>query len=90
MLVTHSTKLILLPAGTDYSTVTRTVTFPAGETSTTVSVSTLDDSVAEGTETFQAFLSSPMPSASVELGDQDTATATILDNDGIVFLKIAL
>ena len=67
----------------DYTPVTRTVTFPAGQTSQTVTVSTLDDSFPEGTETFGASLSSPNGNGlTFSLGSQDTATVDIVDNDG--------
>ena len=43
---------------------------------------TLDDSLAEITETFGAELSSPNGNGlSFTLGSQDTATADIMDND---------
>ena len=74
--------LFLSTAGADYSALTQTVTFPPGQISTTVTVSTLDDDIAEVTETFEAFLSSPMPSSSVTISGQDTASVMILDNDG--------
>ena len=63
---------------------TQTVTFPAGQTSATVFVNTLDDSLAEGLENFEASLSSPNGNGlPFNIGDQDTATVDIVDNDGI-------
>ena len=62
---------------------TRTVTFPAGQTSQTVTVSTQDDSLSEGQETFGASLSSPNGNGlSFSVGNQDMATVDIVDNDG--------
>ena len=62
---------------------TQTVTFPAGETSVTVFVNTLDDMLAEGLETFEASLSSPNGNGlAFNIGSQDTATVDIVDNDG--------
>ena len=63
---------------------TQTVTFPAGETSQTVPVDTLDDSLAEGSESFGASLSSPDGNGlPFSIGSQDTATVDIVDNDGM-------
>ena len=55
------------------------VTFEAGSTQTTVSVPITDDNVVENEETFTAVLSSS--ESDVTIGD-DTATVTIIDNDG--------
>ena len=64
-------------SGTDFTAESGTLTFPANETSKTVSVATTDDSVDEENETFTLALSSP---ANATLGDA-TATGTIVDND---------
>ena len=62
---------------------TQIVTFPAGETSATVLVDTLDDSLSEGLENFGASISSPDGnSLSLSIGGQDTATVDIVDDDG--------
>ena len=62
---------------------TRTVTFPAGQTSQTVTVSTLDDSLSEGPENFGASLSSPNGNGlPFSIGDQDTTSVGIVDNEG--------
>ena len=77
--------LIVFPADPngDYTAVTQTVTFPAGQTSQTVTVSALDDSLAEGPESFGASLSSPNGNGlAFSVGSQDMATVNIVDNDG--------
>src|SRR5262249_12866606 len=55
-----------------------TVQFAPGETTKTVSVFIIDDSYAEGAETFNVNLSSPVGAT---LGSPATATVTITDND---------
>ena len=69
---------------------TQTVTFPAGETSATVLVSTLDDSLSEGLEMFGASLSSPNGNGvALSIGSQDTATVSIIDNDCKIKLQVS-
>jgi hypothetical protein len=62
----------------DYTAVSGTLTFTAGETSKPVVVNTINDALFEATETFTLVLSSPVG------GTLGTAigTGTILDNDG--------
>ena len=62
----------------DYSNTLGTLSFAAGETSKTLSVAIIDDSYAEGTETFRVSLNNP---SGATLGVRSTATVTILDND---------
>lgn len=57
------------------------VTFAPGQQSQTVQVATVGDTRYEGDESFSAILSLPTNSEGVVLGDQDTATATIQDDD---------
>jgi subtilisin family serine protease len=64
-------------AGSDYTRVSRTVTFPAGTRTEQVQVGLLQDAVAEGDETFQVKLSSPKLAV---LADS-SATVTIKDDD---------
>ena len=64
-------------SGTDFTASSGTLTFEAGESSQTVSVSTVDDSLDEDDETFTLTLSSP---ANATLADA-TATGTITDDD---------
>jgi hypothetical protein len=62
----------------DYITTLGTVTFAPGESFKTISVLVVDDSYAEGNETFGITLSSPQGAT---LGTPATATITIIDND---------
>ena len=73
-------------AGSDFTATSGTLTFASGQTSQTVSVPTIDDTIFENTETFSLALSGPDKSGT--LGTASTATATINDNDacnGAVF-----
>ncbi len=65
-------------AGSDYTADSGTLTFAAGETTRTISVSTLDDSIPEVREGFTVVLSNP---SGAVLND-DTGEGTITDNDG--------
>ena len=56
-----------------------TVTFLPEQTTASVSVSIVDDSNIEDTEMFSATLTTT--DSNVVIGDDDTATVTILDND---------
>ncbi|MBA3514848.1 MAG: PQQ-dependent sugar dehydrogenase [Pyrinomonadaceae bacterium] len=62
----------------DYSTAIGTVTFAAGEASKTISIPIVDDSYAEGSESFIISLTSSTGSS---LGPPTTATVTINDNE---------
>ncbi|MCM3903757.1 MAG: PQQ-dependent sugar dehydrogenase [Pyrinomonadaceae bacterium] len=62
----------------DYSAAVGTVTFAAGETSKTISVLIVDDSYAEGSESFTVSLTNPGGSS---LGPPTAATITINDNE---------
>ena len=66
-------------AGSDYTADSGTLTFKAGETSKTVSVSVLDDAVNEGNETMTLTLSN-VSGGNVWLSDA-TATGTIENSD---------
>lgn len=63
--------------GSDYTAASATLTFPAGMTTRTVSVSIATDSAAEPTETFTVVLSNP---TSATIGD-GTGVGTITDDD---------
>lgn len=65
-------------AGSDYTATSGTLTFTTAQTSQTVSVPTIDDTVVESPETFTMTLSAPSGGATIGTG---TATATINDND---------
>ncbi|HVS82829.1 MAG TPA: Calx-beta domain-containing protein [Pyrinomonadaceae bacterium] len=64
----------------DYETVVGTLQFAAGETSKSFSVAIVDDSYAEGNETFRVSLTNP---SGASLGAPNIATVTITDNDTI-------
>jgi hypothetical protein len=62
----------------DYENTLGNMTFAGGETSKSFSVAIVDDSYAEGNETFTVSLSG---ASGASLGAQSTATVTITDND---------
>ncbi len=66
-------------AGSDYNTTTGSVVIPAGDTSTSIGIDTVGDTVAENSEAFEVRLIDLQGPAEIEIG---TARATILDNDG--------
>ena len=66
-------------AGSDYTAVSQTVSFAAGQTSKTVSIPITNDSLAEGDETVILSLSSP--SSGCVLGSPKAAGLTIVDNE---------
>jgi len=65
-------------AGSDYTAVNTTVNFLAGESTSTVSIPIIDDTITEPAESVNLTLSSPTGAA---LGTRTTATLTIIDND---------
>jgi hypothetical protein len=65
-------------AGSDYTTVSGTLSFSPGQTSKTFSVPILEDTDVEGSETVNLALSSP---TGATLGTPSTAVLTIIDND---------
>ena len=73
-------------AGDDYTHTSDTLTFAAGQTAMTVWVDLVDDDVAEETETFGLRLSNPSSNATV--GDDDSAVATVLDDDALPKLSV--
>ena len=64
-------------AGTDYTAITRTVQFAAGQTTQTVEVDAARDSLAEPTETFAVELGNPTGDAAI--GTPARADVTIVD-----------
>ena len=72
--------------GDDYTGGTFTVTIPAGQTQVSQLIPIIENAEAEGTESFQAQLILPSATAylGITLGDDDTATVTIIDNDDVI------
>lgn len=73
--------------GTDYNAVIETVTIPAGQSSTTVTITPIDDAIVEGSEAVSLTLTD---TALYDLGVSN-ATVTIADNDtaGVIIAPIA-
>ena len=68
-------------AGADYNAISTTVSFAAGETSKTVSISTINDSATESTESFNLTLTaSSSDTVPAQISD-GTAVVTINDDD---------
>jgi hypothetical protein len=65
-------------AGADFTASSGTLSFAPGEMAKTVTISTLDDTVGEGPETFEVVLT---PVDGCALGTRATAVTTITDND---------
>jgi len=65
-------------SGSDFTAKTGTVSFAAGVTSQTITVSTIDDTTVEATEAMTVTLSSPSSGATISTA---TGTGTIYDND---------
>jgi hypothetical protein len=68
--------------GVDYTLASGTVTFPAGVTSRTIPIKTVDDTLVEGPETIVIALQNP--SAPAVLGPRSSTTVTILDNEQVI------
>ncbi|MEC4987821.1 MAG: Calx-beta domain-containing protein, partial [Oscillatoria sp. PMC 1068.18] len=68
----------------DFTPTTGTLTIPAGQTTATITVPIVDDNLDEPDESFSIQLTNPN---NVNLSD-DTATATIDDNDGLPEISI--
>ena len=67
--------------GTDYNSTPIMATFTAGTTSTTVNVPLINDSIAEGPETFSLTITIPSSlSGQVELGTITEAVGYIIDD----------
>ncbi len=64
----------------DYATSIRTLKFAPGETSKPISIPVVNDSYAEGNESFTVTLSNPM---GVQLGTPASASITINDNETV-------
>ena len=68
--------------GLDYKSGTFTVGFIPGSTTSTVTIETVEDSILEGNEKFEAvlMLSPESSDLGVEVGPADVANITIIDN----------
>ena len=64
----------------DYTLSATSFTFAAGQTESFISVTVLDDAIAEQVESIQAVLTNP--SDGLSIGGDNTATVTVTDNDG--------
>ena len=71
----------------DYTATSGTLTFAAGETSKTITVPVVDDTIDERNETFSVTLSNP--TNAVLSTTATTATGTITDNDAAPTLSLA-
>ena len=66
----------------DYTAASGTLNFAVGETTKSITVAIVDDTVVEGDETFSVSLSNPQATpGAAELGSNTTDTVTIIDND---------
>jgi len=72
--------------GSDFNSATQTISFGANETSKTVTVPIIEDSVVEGNENLTLTLANP--SANTNIGTQKTATLEIIDNDNLPTVSI--
>ncbi len=72
-------------SGVDYTYTGGTATIVAGSTGTTIAVTTLEDTIYEGAETFQIILSNVGGNASLLDG---TGVATITDDDSAPTITI--
>jgi len=68
-------------APADYANTAIPVNFAAGETTKTIVVPIVDDTLVEGNETVNLSLTNPTGTSRVSLGTQSTATLNIVDND---------
>lgn len=77
--ITYSTQDGTAVAGADYVAVTNQVlTIPSGQTTGQIAINLIDDTTAEGAETFSVVISTTIPGATVISGQ---AQATIAAND---------
>lgn len=76
--ISYATANSTASAGTDYTSISGTLTFAAGETSKTVSVLTADDAINENAESFFLNLSNATNGATI---NDAQGVATLNDND---------
>ena len=86
--VDYATADVTATAGDDYTALSDTLTFAAGDKSKQVSVTVLDDDDEEETETFELVLSNPSTNAAAG-AEHDRTVAAILDDDGLPELSAA-
>jgi hypothetical protein len=77
--VDYSTSDGTATAGSDYTAVSGTLSFPEGTFSRTITIPILDDQLIEGAEQFSIVLSNP--TGNVDLASPSSATINITDND---------
>ena len=82
--VAYATSAGTASAGLDYTSISSTLTIPAGRLTGTIRVPILDDTLDEPDETFTVTLSSP---TNATISD-DSGTGTITDNDDPPTLRI--
>ncbi|NCF65124.1 MAG: hypothetical protein GWP61_04065 [Chloroflexi bacterium] len=82
--VTYATSAGTAHSGSDYTHENKVLTFAPGETSASIKLSILDDTLKEGNEAFTLTLSNPDKGT---LGTPDQATITIVDDEPFVSLK---
>ena len=72
-------------AAGDFTALTQTLTLPPGgdQQLQTLTVQIIDDSIAEGMESFSVELGVQSGDTEVALGEISTATVMIVDNDGM-------
>ena len=85
--VDYATEDATATADDDYTHTSNTLTFNPTETAKTVTVNLVDDDIAEDTETFRLRLSNPSSNATV--GNDDSAVATVLDDDALPKLSVS-
>ncbi|MEA5549740.1 Calx-beta domain-containing protein [Anabaena cylindrica UHCC 0172] len=71
--------------GTDYNTLTKTVSFAAGSATALINISPIDDVAVEGDETVVVTLSS---NANYNLGTAKGATVKLVDNDPVTYITV--
>ena len=86
MTVDYATSNGTASQANDYAGTTGTLTIPAGQMSTTINVPMIEDAEPEDAEDFTMTLSNVTGGA---LGDDDTATGTIIDNEPVISIADA-
>jgi len=77
-IVTYSTANVSATSGSDYSAVSGSITFAAGESSKSFTIPIINDTLSEGNETFSVLLNG---AANANFGSPSVTTVTIVDND---------